>query len=151
MQTFNNTLDDIKNRSAFTLGIDLNTDNPDSNNSEGANLLKAARDAVVFEVEAIDEDYKSNPSDLHWALERISENVGELMDSVPSVMTRTIWETYVELAAYQVSLYDDYYGADGADDMTRVASITLCLIAEEVGRSLLDELIEAVEADAGDE
>ena len=67
---------------------------------------------------------------------------------VASAVNATIWSTYVDLAAYQTDLYAEHYGNDGADDMTRIASITLVLIAEELGRQLIDELIEANEEDA---
>lgn len=154
---FSDTLEAIRKRSVYALASDMTTyadgtAAPDAPDSDGANLLSAARDAVVEQVDyLIDADEMGNPGDVRHALENMVENIGELMDSVPSAYTATIWRTYVDLAAYQTDLYNDYYGDDGAEDMTRVASITLALIAEEMGRQLIDELIEANDKDEDEE
>ena len=152
---FSDTLEAIRKRSAYTLADDMTnhagTAMPDAPDSDGANLLSAARDAVVEQVDyLIDADEMGSPYDVRYALENMVEEIGDLMDSVPSVATGTIWRTYVDLAAYQTDLYADLYGNDGVEDMTRVASVTLALIAEEMGRQLIDELIEANNEDEED-
>lgn len=149
---FADTLENIRKRPVYALASDMTTyagtATPDAPDSDGANLLSAARDAVVEQVDyLIDADEMGSPGDVRYALENMAEEIGELMDSVPSAYTATIWRTYVDLAAYQTDLYNDLYGDGGAEDMTRVADITLVLIAEQVGRQLIDELIEANDED----
>ena len=149
---FADALEAIRKRPVYALAVDMTTyagtAAPDARDSDGANLLSAARDAVVDQVDhLIDADEMGNPDDTRYALEKMVEEIGDLMDSVPSVATGTIWSTYVDLAAYRTDLYADAYGDGGAENMTRIADITLVLIAEEMGRQLIDELIEANDED----
>lgn len=151
---FADALEAIRKRPVYALADDMTTyagtATPDAPDSDGADLLSAARDAVVEQVDyLIDADEMGNPGDTRYALENMVDEIGDLMDSVPSVATGTIWSTYVDLAAYRTDLYVDAFGDDGADDMTRIAGVTLALIAEGLGRRLIDELIEANDEDEG--
>ena len=140
MATYTDELNHLRTLESYDIigeldGLGLGTPERDG---DGERMVLAARDALLEAVGCLD--------DLD-DLDRLEDEIGEMMDSVPSVYTATIWRTYVDLEAYGCDLYRDAYGEDVGDDMTRVAHITLILICEAIGRYLLSSLIAARDED----
>lgn len=94
---------------------------PDRLDSKGAAFLLSVRDAVVEAIEegACDQD-----------------RVSEIADQAPDVYTYTLWQEFVDLAAYQEDPTE--LGCDGSD-MEQSARVCLYMIAERLAGALLEE------------
>ena len=101
----------------------------DTLESPGAQFLLSVADTV--------EDYRSNDS-------LDEDSACEIADSSVPIYTYDIWQTFVDLAAYQEDPSELGYDAS---DMTKAAQVSLYMIAER----LVNELIEAIADEDTDE
>lgn len=108
---------------------------PDGETSPGAKFLTQVRDAVI---EALEWKVENDDPDLAHAARVLRDDSHELADAAVPIYTHTRWETFTDLAAWQVDV-SEYAG--GGEDMTTLAGIALY----EVARQLVDELCEYVE------
>lgn len=137
MSNLTEILTDIRGRSAYYLANIANVVGPDSLDSDGAALLKGARDALVEAVE-----YAGNDIDF----DGLRDEMLDIMDGVPSVYTHTIWKTWVDLCLYNE---DDEIEEcwDGQGTLESVASWVAYRVCERLGHALLEEIEEALEDD----
>lgn len=141
MSNLTDRITELRNFNAAALARMAGVGWPDAANSPGAELLTVARDVVLGEVsdDATADDLRAMRDDVY-----------DLVESVPTVYTHQIWQTFVDLQLYQLDERDNPY-FDGEADMTRNASVTLAWVAENLAGILLDDLIEEAELDEEDD
>jgi hypothetical protein len=134
------TIEDIKGYSAYKLAALADVFCPDSDESEGARLLSSVRDSVIERVEYLIE---TDELSLEDAVEEIRDGdaLGEIADGAPSVYTHRLWTEFLDLGGYREDL-SDHDLTVGADNLERVPSLALYLIAWRLADLLLDELAE---------
>ena len=128
------TINNIREYSAFILANRADCASPDSLESPGAQMLASVRNDVLERLDYIAAD--------DWERE-MEEAAHEIADSAPSVYTFTTWQQFVDLGAWQADISEL---GSGEDDMTRLAMIALYeitrtlvyAIAQEITESLID-------------
>ena len=123
-------LDDPRNWTSFRIANEIDCACPDSPESAGAKMLDSVRDAVV-------QAYFYNDQDV--SEDAFSDIVSECADGGPDIYTYTMWQEFVDLAAYNEDPTE--LGADGSD-MDQCARICLYLISERCARAVADALTE---------
>lgn len=126
----------------FTLAGLAECDDPDSDDSPGADFLRRVAGDVIDRVEW----HREQGDDLagvDW-----SDVAHEVADGCVPVYTYGMWQTFVDLAAWQ----EDPMELGGGEDMTRSAMVCLYLIGERLALALLEEVREAAKTeDAADD
>lgn len=119
------TIDEMRNASAYVLADMADCGAPDSRESPGAVMLASVRDSVVEAIEhgRVTLDDFDDRGQLH-----------EIADGAPSVYTYTIWQTFVDLAAYQEESEFDVW----PDDLTKAASLALYQISNRLAHALCE-------------
>lgn len=141
------TLTDVRSLTAYSLATHAGCGTPDTSTSEGAQMLSRVRDDVIELVES----YRDSNPDAPWSdladagKVDYSGEVSTISDGGPSVYTYTMWQQFVDLAAYQEDPTE--LGSDGSD-MAQAAGLCLYIIADRLAWALLSELSEQ-DDDAG--
>lgn len=133
------------NYNAFQLALRADCSSPDSTESAGARFLLSVQDAVNEQWDNNHADWREDqPSDSTWW----NDLVHEIADAAPDVYTYKKWCEFVDLGAWQEDLSD--YGPM-EDDVDRIGSIALYVIAERLAYALFEELCELDDDSDGEE
>lgn len=133
-------LRDIKDRNAYHLTDSADCGSPDMRDSEGAAFLIGVRDSVI-------DSWESNDDlGIVTEIDAWRDVITEIASDAPSVYTHTVWQQFVDLAAYHEDISD--YGAVDGDNLESVANSALYIIAERLADALFSELVEAAVEDA---
>jgi hypothetical protein len=97
--------------------------------SPGAEFLRGVEDSV-----------KEAVTDGWWD----EDSAHEIADSAVPIYTHRMWQTFVDLAAYQE---DPSELGDYSDDPNRMAGVCLYMIADRLARALGEEYTDVADAD----
>ena len=131
-------IDTINNFSAYRLSLKADVASPDAVDSHGAQFLARVRDAFVEWVE-----YGRDAYDVQSLDERAQDDAFEQVDACVPVYTHQIWQTFIDLAAYDD---ESAVECDGLT-MTERASYVLESIAERLFVALAEEYVSAYVAE----
>lgn len=134
-------LDDLRERTVWSLARDANTYSPDDETSPGGDFLDTVRRTVIEAIESLDnpdtDDIRALIDDAHgW------------VDGTVPVYTYTVWRTFVDLGAFEEDI-DDMGGP--TEDMTRNAMTALYMIADRLFCGSVAEVADALDDEEEDE
>ena len=120
--------EDPREWTAYRLANEADCASPDSSESAGVEMLESVRDAVVDAFEYNDKSVNDDTA---------QEIISEAANQGPDIYTYTMWQEFVDLAAYNEDPTD--LGCDGSD-MDQAARTCLYIIAERCATAVMTAL-----------
>ncbi|WLW38616.1 hypothetical protein [Streptomyces phage Verabelle] len=130
------SIETIKDLKFWHLSSMVDVTSPDGEDSPGASFLKGVRDSVVEQVEYLVEQ----GSTVEEAVESIRYNGsdGEIADSAVPIYTYLKWQTFTDIAAWEVDLAE-ITDVSEPMDLDKQSNLALYLVASNLVSMLLDE------------
>jgi hypothetical protein len=129
-------LDDVRERTVWSLAREADTCDPDALTSPGGNFLDRVRDAFIEAIEYLDDPTADEIRDL---------DSFEYVDSSVPIYTSDLWRTFVDLAAYNEDVSE---WGDMGDDLNKAASTALFIIADRLFHGLASDVADSLDEQA---
>ena len=133
-------IEEIKQRGPYSLAGAAETLSPDTHRSAGALFLVRVRDSLLEEIE-----WRVNNgwTVLDAAKDFVdNDGYGVVADQAPSVYTHELWSQFADLGGYREDLSDHDLNVDELD---KIPSLALYLIAWRLAEVLTEEIIDVIE------
>jgi hypothetical protein len=133
------SIESVKALEFWHLSHLVDVTSPDGQESPGAVFLRGIRDSVIEQVEYLVEAGE----DVESAVESLRYNGGdsEIADGAVPIYTYLKWQTFTDLAAWEVDLAE-ITDVSEPMDLDKQSNLALYLIASNLVSILLDELAE---------
>ncbi|AKY03900.1 OCR-like antirestriction protein [Streptomyces phage Verse] len=131
------SIQSVKDLRFWHLAHEVGVTSPDGEESPGAVFLKGVRDSVIEQVEYLIEQGE----DVEGAVQAIQYNGadGEIADAAVPVYTYLKWQTFLDIAAWEVDLAE-ITDVSEPMDLDKQSNLALYLVASNLVSILLQEI-----------